>query len=199
MLSDIVKTEPKFLPAYAPLIYICKQKEDAWSLYKKAYQIAPTQADYHYSMVTRLAKRYQGSDEEMFQFARGSARKHPRSSILGLIARAHIEKSVAFKMTLKVKELGGYFRQAEVVNEIKEAFEALHQNPDEQNSQQDLLLAYNHFAFCFVCMNEKDAAKQLFEKIGLQYSYFPWSYPIDDSAEGYLEYRRRDGRRLKVT
>lgn len=86
-----------------------------------------------------------------------------------------------------------------MVNEIKEAFEALHQNPDEQNSQQDLLLAYNHFAFCFVCMNEKDAAKQLFEKIGLQYSYFPWSYPIDDSAEGYLEYRRRDGRRLKVT
>ena len=193
ILYDVVKSKPEFLPAYAPLISVCKQKDEAWTLYNKAHQIAPTQVDYKYSMVTRLAKRYQGSDEEMFQFARESARNHPRSSLLGLIARAHIEKWVAYKMTRKVKELGLYFRQAEVVNEIKEAFKTLPQDSDKQNAPKDLLLAYNHFAFCFVCMNEKDAAKHIFGKIGVHYSNYPWSYLIDDPAEGYLEYRRRVG------
>jgi tetratricopeptide (TPR) repeat protein len=195
-LSKAHELDPNYLPVYGSLIGVCVSrgmKDKAWEYYSKAYQLNPTQGEYHYTMLMALTAKWGGSKEEMFNFARDVVKKHPNTTLVGLIARAHIEEWIYLGMCREFKKYTNYFIQDEVKEEIKEAYKALPNELDAHNTQQDLMHALNHLALCFIEMEQKDKAKEVFEKIGVNYTTMPWTYLGGNSVDHFLEYRRKAG------
>lgn len=190
------KLDPSYLPVYESLIaiYLALGKRDkAWVNYARAYQLNPTKVGYHEIMMTTLSSKWGGSTQEKFSFARDVVKKHPHTGLVGLIASAHIEEWSYLGACNEINKFSNYFHQDEVKVDINEAYEDLPKDSDVQDKQEDHLYALNHLALCFVEMKDKAKAKEMFEKIGSNYTTMPWKLLGGNPAESFLENRRKAG------
>jgi hypothetical protein len=130
-------------------------------------------------MIQLTAKKWGGSHETMFEFARSVSAQAPEgSSVHRVIPLAHIEKW----LDLRNAPLGnqGYFLQAEVRSEIYAAATKSIRSPH----YRDGLTSWgdrNAFAFCFDLMADVAATKEQLKIIGPRITH-PWTMFPDPMA-----------------
>ena len=136
---------------------------------------APEHLAIHEAMLQQVCAKWSGSHEQMHDFARQSLATAPPGSNLGaLTATAHIEHW----LDLPYAERGGYARRAEVVAELRRAADAsvLHPAYAPTESPHGAL---NSFAMAFWIAGDREAAGEMFRRIGDQPTRFPWAYAGD--------------------
>jgi len=131
----------------------------------------------HVCMMTSLTKKWGGSHELMFEFAR-TASDVPVDSILPtLIAFAHVERWLYASSWENDPKAEGYFRRPEVHNEILDAWKRSVARNDEET-----IYAANFYSFCFFKNGDKKLAGAEFVKTNGFVTPFPWCY---DSRDGF--------------
>jgi tetratricopeptide (TPR) repeat protein len=129
----------------------------------------------HQSMLTALTPKWLGSKEDMFDFTRKIVKHLPKGHVLyGLIPKAHIEQWLYYSMSDDERAHNQYFRVAEHINEINEAFEAYAKGIDRPDETGYYVL--NMFAFCFYQQGDLDKTRELLKVIGKQATTYPWYY-----------------------
>lgn len=125
-----------------------------------------------YAMIQATARKWGGSHEAMFEFARMVAREAPDgSSGHKMIALAHVERW----LDLPREERPAYFRDDAVGREIRAAADRSIRSaayPSDSPTWADR----NAFAFCFNLMHDWDAALAQIKLIGPRITPGPWNY-----------------------
>lgn len=149
----------------------------------------------HDSLLQCVAKKWYGSHEEMWMFARQAATGAPEgSSLPALLCDAHIEMALSPFMghdeddeenaswAAGVEDgspvedfYAAYLRQPHVREEILAAYKRSLGSPRYRQSKLTYC-AENTFAFCLGLMGEKRLATQLFRRIGDRVTRSPWGY-----------------------
>lgn len=130
-------------------------------------------------MIQVTAKKWGGSHEAMFEFARSASAQAPEgSSAHRVIPLAHIEKWLDLRNAAWGNQ--GYFLQAEVWSEIYAAAAKSIRSP----RYRDGLTSWgdrNAFAFCFDLMADVTAAREQLKIIGPRITH-PWTMFSDPMA-----------------
>jgi hypothetical protein len=158
-------------------------------LVNKAKEIAPGRLDYNLAMLMLLTEKWGGSHEQMFEFARNACANPVCKA--GLIAAAHHE----FWLSLEGREEKLYHQRQDVREELQSAYALLSNIPQEMDYQEkyQTMLALNFYAFCFMMMKEKKKCREVFRKIGKEYTPYPWSYLAKKPVKAYLDFRSAAG------
>ena len=139
----------------------------------------------HHAFLSALTWKWGGSHQEMLTFAREAAAGAPAGSTLhGLIAWAHIERSLAFAMEGNPSAAADCLSSRATRAEVTAAWERLFGAPRLRAPRfeaQDR----NVFAFCFWRGREFDRAKVELTAIGSRVTELPWAYVGD--AEKTIE------------
>jgi hypothetical protein len=145
----------------------------------------PWQRRAHTAMLQYLCKKWYGSHEDMFAFARQAAAKSPAGSPLAaLVADAHIE----YWLDLPSGDDTKYMSQPEVVAELNAAADHSVRHPAFQR-RPGWPGIHNTFAFAFVCAGDWRSAAQQFDMIGDLLTEWPWRYFRNDGVSAFLELR----------
>jgi hypothetical protein len=131
-----------------------------------------------YAMIQATARKWGGSHDAMFAFARWVAKEAPEGhSGHKMIALAHVERW----LDLPKEEKPAYFQSAEVKGEIRAAADRSIRSPAYVGgiiSAADR----NAFAFCFTQMKDYDAALEQMRLIGPRITSAPWQYQYGGNA-----------------
>jgi len=135
----------------------------------------------HMIMVQATAAKWSGSNEEMFEFARGSSAEAPEgSSVHAVVPMAHLEKWLNLARESddgKARHLQ-YFRDGQVGAEIWRAADRSIRSPRYQPSQYTPS-DRNIFAMCFFLMHDYQAQLEQMRLIGPLIQASPWNYQGD--------------------
>lgn len=141
--------------------------------FEEAIKRAPHHRVAHSQMLQNLCKKWGGSHEAMFDFARAAAAKAPPDCALHtLIAEAHIERWLADDEAT-TRPGANYFTTPAVRNEIARAANAYFHGP-AFTATIDSVRNRNYFAFCLWLAGEREAAAEQFRAIGGWVSEYPW-------------------------
>lgn len=181
-----------FVGCYSSLIRVALgqgDKQQAYDIYNEAYQLDSTLLDYHMDMLVLLTEKWLGSEQEMFEFARKHADRVNSGALKGLIPAAHFEAQVF----MDAEEKAAYFAQETVQQEVREAyFGVANLEPGIGYYQRyQYFLALNYFAIVFQFLNDNETAREVYEKIGGNYTSGPWKNVGYNSRETFLEYKAR--------
>jgi hypothetical protein len=136
------------------------------------------------AMIQATARKWGGSHEAMFDFARSVAARAPEGhSVHRVIALAHVERW----LDLPAAQRGGYFLQAGVQAEIRQAAAMSVQSaafPGGPVSLHDR----NAFAFCFHLMGDRRAMLAEMKVIAGRITTAPWHFL--DASHPALAYER---------
>ena len=123
-------------------------------------------------MIQVTAKKWGGSHEAMFEFARSASAHVPEgSSVHRVIPGAHIEKWMDLRSSPEAAQR--YFRQAEVRSEINSAAAKSIRSANFRDSLTSWATR-NCFAFCFYRMGDVTAAKEQLQLVGPRITH-PWT------------------------
>ena len=131
----------------------------------------------HHAMIQALARKWRGSNEAMFEFARSeSAQASGGHSVHRIIALAHIEGYIDLPVTAEdgSKPRQGYFQRPEVRAEVYQAAEQSVRSPAYVPWRQTPA-DRNTFAFCFHLMHDYHAQLQQMNLIGDHITRNPWN------------------------
>jgi len=95
---------PNYVQSYQALIRISlglDSKQNAIEAFEAGKLIEPQDSKIHFELLNALTKKWLGSTEEMFEFARSHYSEDRSSSLNGLIAAAHIEHWIQLDATSK--------------------------------------------------------------------------------------------------
>ena len=181
-----------FTGVYAPLIRAemgSGNREKAQQVYNDGRRTAPDQMDYHLNMLTLLTDKWQGSDEELFQFARENADRAKAGSLNGLIAAAHFEKW----LDLDDQEADDYFNKPLVQEEIQQAFAGMENQPKGEGfiQRHQRYIALNYFSIAFQFMGDNKTASRIYKEIGGNHTSRPWANLGLNPGLAYVDYRNR--------
>jgi hypothetical protein len=130
----------------------------------------------HRQMLQYLCKKWYGSHNEMFEFARTAAAKAPDGSPLPtLVAEAHIERwleDLSAEDTDSEAALH-YLQRSDVLAELNAAADRSVRHPDYVR-RPGWPGPHNTFAFCFVFAEDWPAADEQFRAIGNLVAASPW-------------------------
>lgn len=139
----------------------------------------------HTAMLQYLCRKWYGSHEEMFAFARQAAARSPAGSPLAaLVADAHIE----YWLDLPSGDDAKYMSQPEVVAELNAAANHSVRHPAFQR-RPGWPAVHNTFAFAFACAGAWREAAEQFDIIGDQLTEWPWRYFRNEGVAAFLELR----------
>ncbi len=131
----------------------------------------------HRQMLQYLCKKWYGSHDEMFEFARTAAAKAPDGSPLPtLVAEAHLEKWMEDLSNSDVDRVAAqqYLRRPDVLAEINAAADRSVRHPDYVR-RLGWPGPHNTFAVCFVRAKDWPAADEQFRAIGQRVAEWPWT------------------------
>ena len=182
-----------FVGVYAPLIRAemgSSNREKAQQVYNDGRRTAPDQLDYHLTMLTLLTGKWQGSDDEMFQFARENAERAASGVLNGLIPAAHFEYWLELD---DGKEEEEYFLRSDVQEEIQQAYDGMKDQLEGQGfmERHQRHLALNYFAVVFHFMGYNKTARSIFEEIGGNHTYRPWANLGMHHDVAFMNYRNK--------
>ncbi|MFE9657410.1 DUF4034 domain-containing protein [Micromonospora sp. NPDC006431] len=141
----------------------------------------------HEHMLQYRCRKWFGSHEEMFEFARSAAVKAPAGFALGqLVPIAHLE----MWLDLPVGEDAEYIGAAAVVAELNAAADQSVRHPDYQR-RPGWPVVHNLFAMGFATAGDFRSAVEQFEVIGDLVTEWPWQYHSSDAVGAFLAARQR--------
>ena len=133
---------------------------------------APHHVALHSAMLQQLCAKWSGSNQEMHDFAQDSLAKAPPGSGIGVLtAYAHIEHW----LDLPQDERAAYMRSGDVLAELRNAAAASVLNPAYAPTESPYG-ALNAFAMAFWMAGDREAAGELFQRIGDHPTRMPWVY-----------------------
>lgn len=189
-LDEVVERDPDDTTAWTFLITSARgrqvDREDAQRRFTGVIRRHPTHRIAHLQMLQYLCKKWFGSHEEMFTFAREVVAKAPAGSPLGqLVASAHIE----MWLDLPSGEDRDYMTRPDVRADLNAAADHTIRHP-AYRPRPGWPQVHNTFAFAFALSGDRRAAVQQFEIIGNRVTEGPWDYYRRDPGTAFLELRR---------
>ncbi|GAA1739192.1 hypothetical protein [Luedemannella helvata] len=184
-LDEVVEREPGNAEAWQWLITLGRARqvdaEDRWRRFNGLLAAEPAHFGGNRQMLQGLMRKWSGSHEQMFEFARKRTAEHPGTDVPFLIVDAHLEvwDGATFE----------YLSRREVSDELLAAAEASIWHRDYQRTRRTPTLL-NAFAFCFAAADLHDAADRCFAEIGDNLvTEWPWQYLTADAATNYTSMR----------
>lgn len=149
--------------------------DDLWQRFKAIVRLHPEHRFAHNQFLQTCCRKWGGSDEQMFEFARDTAARAPVGSSLNtLIAEAHIERWAAIAM-FREGDLNQYFRQPAVQSEIQQAADRYLRSAQARVTPRTPW-DRNIFLFCYVQMGDAQSAQAEFSALGPLVTTWPWQY-----------------------
>jgi hypothetical protein len=148
-----------------------------------AVKLDPDQRGAHDYYLRKLCKKWSGSHEEMFAFAREVASKADEGSRLhGLIALAHVERWL-YDSSFENKGAAAdvYWKDPAVASEVMQAFQRSAGSPRWSAKMNDAL-AHNYLAYALAATGATSIAMRELERLGERVTEFPWCYHGDSRA-----------------
>lgn len=148
--------------------------------FEAAVAAVPNHLMAHMMMINYLNPKWQGSLDEMYNFAN---QRHEESGshlmvVLKLFAIA--EEWVYYDMTEEKEKADNYFKD----EEMKSVIEALYDNYEEEEDGKLLIpYVYNYFSFLFYMFGDKNKAREVIGKLGGRITVYPWAYIGVESSE----------------
>jgi len=188
-LDEVVDRDPDDTTAWTFLVTSARGRQvDRAEVQRRFDEVVrrhPYHRIAHEQMLQYLCRKWFGSDEEMYAFARAAAAKAPAGSPLGkLVAVAHVEKW----LDLPGGEDVTYMTQPEVRAELRAAADQSVRHPYFQR-RPGWPVVHNVFAFAFVCAGEWALAAEQFDVIGDRVTEWPWQYFRADAVSAFTELR----------
>ncbi|GGM32004.1 MULTISPECIES: hypothetical protein [Micromonospora] len=192
-LDEVVDRDPEDVTARALLVQSARGRQvdpaEARRRFDAVVERYPWHRVAHEAMLQYLCRKWSGSHEEMFEFARGAAAKAPAGSTLGkLVMVAHLEMWV----DLPIGEDADYIGQPEVLAELNAAADHSVRHPDYRR-RPGWPNVHNAFAMAFAMAGDLSSAAEQFEVIGDLVTPFPWQYHSSDPVGSFLAQRDRVG------
>jgi hypothetical protein len=161
-LDEVVEREPGNAEAWSWLITLGRarqvDKADRWRRFNGLLAAEPTHFTGNSQMLDGLMKKWSGSHEEMFDFARQRAAAHPGTHLPFLVAEAHIE----YWDSAADHE---YLEQAHIGDELVAVAHQSIWHPAYQRSFRTPTLL-NGFAFAFALADRFVEAERCFAELG---------------------------------
>jgi hypothetical protein len=163
-----------------------QDKEVARRRFQEAVRRDPEHWGAHSQMLSFLCKKWHGSHEEMFDFARRASSQAGEGSDLGtLVIKAHIERWLYYSFDDDKKGAAGYLKDAAAVQECQAAY-ARSLASAQLRVRRSTILARNTAAMWFFLVRDKQHLRLEIPHIGNAYSNYPWCY-WDEPAKAYGE------------
>lgn len=193
-LLDVAEREPDWAaPRY--FLQICGRglqvgPEAAESRFEATCRRAPGHVAAHAQHLQQLSRKWGGSHEQMFAFARTAVDAAPEGSGLGqLVAMAHLETW----LDAGGDETSLFLHDPEVVRELHAAAARSVHHPAFVK-ERDWAVGVNTFAMAFALAGQDAAARVMFGSVGSRVTEKPWAY-LDGRSPvvPFLAWRRRVG------
>ncbi len=161
-LDEVTERDPKCVEAWWFLTILSRArqlpKDELWRRFNRLLELDPYHHYGHDQMLQGLCKKWSGSHEEMFAFARSRAAAAPGTALPALIATAHLE----FRF-----DNGGheYMERPEVGDEIVAAAHQSIWHPSYRPTPASPHL-WNRFALAFSLSDRFHEAERCFQLIG---------------------------------
>jgi hypothetical protein len=140
-----------------------------------AVRLQPEHRFAHNHFLQASCRKWGGSDELMFGFAREAATRAPVDSCLHtLIAEAHIERWLGVGM-FREGDQRSYFAQPAVQAEVQQAADCYLRSPQLRATPRTPW-DRNIFAFCFWLMGDMKSAREQFTALDGLTTQHPWQY-----------------------
>ncbi|GAA1604440.1 hypothetical protein [Actinoplanes couchii] len=174
-LDEVVERDPGSAEAWRYLITLGRArqlpKEELRRRFDGLIAADPTHYSGHRQMLEGLMRKWSGSAEEMFDFARTRSAACPGTHIPVLVPLAHIEHAQGRNGT----ELQEYLQQDEVIDEI---WDASQQSVFHADYQESLLtpIVWNTFAYTLALGGQINQAGNILDVIGEDWiTRAPWN------------------------
>ncbi|WP_155371979.1 tetratricopeptide repeat protein [Catellatospora vulcania] len=173
-LDEVLDRDPGNVKALAGLITLASARSKGLAEIQRRFDaviaIDPTNESAHATMLQAVCRKWSGSSELMFRFARERAAAFPGTGLPGLIAEAHIEE------WLSRKKEDEYLEQREVGDELVAAAESSIWHPDYRRTPNTPYV-WNAFAMAFALGDHFTEAERCFALIGDAFvTDDPWYY-----------------------
>ncbi|MDT0595317.1 DUF4034 domain-containing protein [Glaciecola petra] len=186
--------------AYDPQIYfpliqvqtIDNEKRDGMTSYINA---VTSSTKHHYPLyvlvLTFLTKKWGGSYEEMFSFAKHhSGSENAEPCMQGLIALAHIERWLGYAFDEEYELQKQYFEDEFIQQELHTSYSLFRKNAKQNGFYRT---AANQFAFAFYVSGQNDLLKDALLFLNGHYFTRPWCYGSAGEAEVLSDALKRVG------
>jgi len=189
-LDEVVERDPEDVTAWSFLVTSARGRQvdraEAQRRFDEVVKRHPYHHMAHEQMLQYLCRKWFGSHEEMFAFARSAAAESPPGSPLGeLVATAHIERW----LDLPSGEDAAYMTQPEVVAELHRAADHSIRSP-YYRPRPGWPAVHNVFAFAFCLAGEWAAAADQFDIIGDRIAWI-WGYLGGNKVEAFADMRAK--------
>ncbi len=155
------------------------------TLFKTLTGIDPHHYCGHREMLETLKKKWGGSDEEMFVFARTAPENaQPGKNVYALVLDAHWEARNAYGWGNDDAAADAYFKDSTVREEIVAAWRKTAGRPDYREDEDSQIL-YNLFAAAFYLAGDKPRTRDALEKMNGLYLDEPWETLATSQRESY--------------
>ncbi|MFC7244463.1 hypothetical protein ACFQO7_18460 [Catellatospora aurea] len=187
-LDDVLDRDPTNVEALAAKVTLASARskglEEIRSRFAAVIAVAPTHQNAHWSMLQALCRKWHGSSELMFEFARERAAAYPGTGLPVLIAEAHLEEWLSRKRDYE------YLEQPEVGAELRAAAEQSIWHPGFPEGPRTAVI-WNTFAMAFAMGDHYPEAERCFAHIGDNLATrSPWSY-WGKPGRAFLKFRDR--------
>lgn len=183
-LEATIELAPSDPTAYGYLIRCAIGEEwdldDVTSVYAKAneLQTSPWLASFNY--LTYLCKKWYGSHELMFDFARSVSNSNPDGADAhAMVAYAHIERWLYDWAFEENPAADDYWKSDEVFDELLDSYRRWSNKTTRTPWEK---VAANAYLFCFSSMGVQEIMEVEINRIGPYPSFTPWRYLGDPCA-----------------
>lgn len=125
----------------------------------------------HQHRLQFVCRKWFGSNDQMFRFARTSFAAAPDGSLLGaLVPDAHVE--------ISIDNRADHWTSPRVREELHAAAARSVFHPDFQGDRVGAVRAMNLFAYAFSMTGDRQAAAACFTALGDRVTEYPWTYDV---------------------
>lgn len=156
-------------------------REAVQSYFDAAVQTEPHHLMAHLMMINYLTPKWQGSLEEMYEFANGRYNETGNSLLVTLLLFAITQEWVYYDMNDETENAASFFSSEELKQTVKNLY------ADYREQEEGRLLipyVYNYFAFLLHQFGEKELTREAVAKINGKMTLYPWAYiGVDNSRQ----------------
>lgn len=190
-LGEVVGRDPDEVAAWAFLVRSARglrmSIEDGRHRFEQAVRRHPTSLKAHYELMQTLCRKWFGSDEQMYEFARVTTAEAPAGSLLHyLTPLAHLEVMTE----LPAKAASEYMGRPAIRFELHAAAERSIWHPDVQ-FRPGWPEPVNAFALAFSAAGDYEGAARAFDQLDGIVTAQPWAYIGGDTSKAFAAYRQR--------
>lgn len=149
------------------------EREKVQGYFDAAIDFEPNHLMAHLMMVNYLNPKWQGSVEEMYDFANTRYSETDNTLLIAIQLFAITEEWVYYDISGEEEAANSFFKNEELKSTLKEMYQHY-----EESEEGALLIpyVYNYFAFLFHQFGEKQLAKECIIKLDNRMTLYPWAY-----------------------